>query len=210
LLLVRHTESEWNAIGVWTGTRDVHLSGKGFKDAGKLGEALKDLDIKIDVAYCSEQIRSRETLEGMLDAAQQLDVETIVSPAINERDYGQYTGKNKWDMKELLGDEKWQQIRRGWDEPIPGGETLKQVYERAIPFYEETIVPQVLAGKNVLLAAHGNSLRALMKYIEGVSDEDITKMEMLLGQIMVYGIDEKGKKISLSATKIDTETSPKA
>lgn len=210
LLVARHTESEWNASGIWTGTRDAHLSGKGFKDAGKLGEVLKDLNIKIDVAYCSEQIRSRETLEGMLDSAGQLDVETIVSPAINERDYGDYTGKNKWDMKELLGEETWQQIRRGWNIEIPGGETLKAVYERAVPFYETTIVPQLLAGKNILLVAHGNSIRALMKYIEDINDDDVSKLEMLLGQIIVYDVDDKGKKQNSSVVKIDTEASPKA
>ncbi|MDX1765554.1 MAG: 2,3-bisphosphoglycerate-dependent phosphoglycerate mutase [Candidatus Saccharimonadales bacterium] len=210
LLIVRHGESEWNATGKWTGLTDVHLSEKGFKEAAKLGVALKDLDFSIDVAYCSEQIRSRETLEGMLNASQQFEVEVITASAINERDYGDYTGKNKWEVKEQIGEEAFNDLRRGWDVPVPNGETLKMVYERAVPFYKETIVPVLEKGQNVLIAAHGNSIRALIKYIESISDEDIKQVSMIFGQILIYDVDEKGLKKDFKLVEIDTEVSPKA
>ncbi|HEU4914274.1 MAG TPA: 2,3-bisphosphoglycerate-dependent phosphoglycerate mutase [Candidatus Saccharimonadales bacterium] len=209
LLLARHAESEWNATGQWTGITDVHLSEKGFHESALFGQALKDLGLPVDIAYCSEQIRTRETLEGMLNASQQFDVDIVTNSALNERDYGEYTGKNKWEMKELLGEEAFNRIRRGWNEPIPGGETLKMVYERVVPFYKETILPLLLQGKNVLIVAHGNSIRALMKYLESISDEDIGGLEMLFGQIIIYDVTPEGLRADSSVTKIDT-TPPNA
>jgi len=199
LIVVRHTESEWNATGQWTGITDIHLSEKGFHESGQLGVAVKNLSIPIDIAYCSEQIRTRETLEGILDASQMFDVDIIRDHAINERDYGDYTGKNKWEMKELVGEKAWNAIRRGWDTPIPNGETLKTVYERVVPFYESTILPLLLSGKNVLIVAHGNSIRALMKYLESIPDEKVGDLEMLFGQILVYDIEDNGKMKSKMA-----------
>lgn len=208
LLIARHGESEWNATGRWTGTTDVHLSPKGFKEAAMFGQALKELDVKIDVAYCSEQIRSRETLEGMLDAAQQFDVDIITDSAINERDYGKYTGQNKWQVKDLVGEEAFNKIRRGWDEPVPGGETLKMVYKRAVPFYLQTILPLLKDGKNVLIVAHGNSIRALVKYLESISDEAITNLEMSFGEILIYDVDDEGLKAASKTVKIETVPPP--
>ena len=204
LIIARHAESEWNATGQWSGITDVHLSEKGFHESTMLGLVLRDLKIRIDSAYCSEQIRTRETLEGILSASQQFDVEVHRSPSINERDYGEYTGKNKWEMKELLGDEKFNHLRRGWNEPVPKGETLKMVYERVVPFYKTTIVPQLLAGKNILLVAHGNSIRALMKYIESISDKEIENTEMIFGQILVYDIDKRGMLKDKKTTSINS------
>lgn len=209
LLIARHAESEWNATGKWSGIRDVHLSAKGFHESALFGQALKELDIPIDVAYCSEQIRSRETLEGMLNASQQFDVDITVSPAINERDYGEYTGKNKWDMKELIGEEAFNELRRGWDVPVPGGETLRMVYERVVPFYKETVLPQLKEGNNVLIVAHGNSLRALMKYIESIGDEAVQDLEMLFGQIVIYDVTPEGLQADTKTITIDT-TPPNA
>jgi D-lactate dehydrogenase len=203
LLVVRHAESEWNAAGRWTGVTDVHLSENGFKESAMFGQALKKLGVRVNIAYCSEQIRTRETLEGMLDAAQQFDVDIVTNAGLNERSYGDYTGKNKWEMKELIGEEAFNNIRRGWDVPIPGGETLKTVYERVIPFYEKTVLPLLKEGKNVLIVAHGNSIRALMKYLESVSDEDFSKLEMLFGQIIIYDINEEGRRADSSIVKID-------
>jgi D-lactate dehydrogenase len=208
LLVVRHAESEWNATGQWSGIRDVHLSAKGFREAAQFGQALKELDMPIDVAYCSEQIRSRETLEGMLNASQQFDVDITVSLALNERDYGEYTGKNKWDMKELIGEEAFDKLRRGWDVPVPGGETLKMVYQRVVPFYKETVLPLLTHGKNVLLVAHGNSIRALMKYLESISDEDVSHLEMLFGQIIVYEVTSEGLRANSSIARIETTLPP--
>jgi D-lactate dehydrogenase len=206
LLVVRHTESEWNGTGKWTGITDVNLDPKGFRDAALLGQSLKNLDTKIDIVYCSELIRTRETLECMLDAAQQFGVETVVSKALDERDYGVYTGKNKWEIKELVGEEAFNAMRRGWDVPIEKGETLKMVYERIVPFYKDIILPTLKEGKNVLLVAHGNSIRALMKYIESISDRDIADLEMPFNQILVYNVSPEGLKVSSSSVSIDTET----
>ncbi len=205
LLLTRHAESEWNATGKWTGLTDVHLSEKGFHEASLLGIALRDLDIKLDKAYCSQQVRTLETMEGMLNASQQFEVPYERVAAINERDYGEYTGKNKWDMKELVGEEEFNAIRRGWNHPVPKGETLKMVYERVVPFYTNEVVPQLLAGKNVLLVAHGNSLRALMKFIENLSDTDVENLEMPFGGIIAYDIDPEGHMLARDETRIDTQ-----
>lgn len=204
LLLTRHAESEWNATGKWTGLTDVHLSEKGFHEASLLGIALRDLDIRVDKAYCSQQVRTLETLEGMLNASQQFDAPFERVGAINERDYGEYTGKNKWDMKELVGEEEFNGIRRGWDHAVPGGETLKMVYERAVPFYVNEVVPQLMAGKNVLLVAHGNTLRSLMKYIENISDADVESLEMPFGNIIAYDIDPEGHMLAKDDTHIDS------
>lgn len=208
LIIVRHAESEWNATGRWSGVRDVHLSAKGFKESGLFGLALQKLDLRVDKAFCSEQIRTRETLEGMLDAAQQFGVDTTVATALNERDYGDYTGKNKWEMKELIGEEAFDALRRGWDVPVPGGETLKMVYSRVVPFYQQTIVPLLQDGKNVLIVAHGNSLRALIKYLGSISDEDVTHLEMLFGKIVVYDVTQEGLRSNSATIKIDTTPPP--
>lgn len=204
LIVARHAESEWNATGQWTGTRDIHLSEKGFRESGQLGRLLKKLSLHIDIAYCSEQIRTRETLEGVLDAAQQFTVDIVRNKALNERDYGDYTGKNKWEMKELIGEEAWNNVRRGWDAHIPNGETLKTVYERVVPFYEETILPLLMQGKNVLIVAHGNSIRALMKHLESISDEHVGELEMLFGSIVVYDLNDDGSLKEKSVSVIDS------
>ena len=209
LIVTRHAESEWNATGQWTGITDVHLSVKGFREAGMLGKRFKDLGIKPDIAFCSEQIRSRETLEGILNASQNFDVDIERVGAINERDYGDYTGRNKWEMKEVLGEEKFNAVRRHWNEPIPNGETLKMVYERVIPFYKETILPLLHSGKNVIICAHGNSIRALMKYLETIADDDMGNVEMIFGQILVYDVDDEGRQINKEVYKIDSPA-PKA
>lgn len=204
LIIARHAESEWNATGQWSGITDVHLSEKGFHESTMLGLVMRDLKIRIDNAYCSEQIRTRETLEGILSASQQFDVVVHRSPHINERDYGDYTGKNKWEMKDILGEEKFNHLRRGWNEPVPNGETLKMVYDRVIPFYRTTLLPQLLDGKNILVVAHGNSIRALIKYIENVSDEKIEGIDMIFGQILVYDIDKHGRMKDKHTTAINS------
>lgn len=206
LLLVRHGESEWNAKGVWTGTTDVHLSEKGFNEAKMLGEKLKD--IKIDKAYCSQQIRSLETLEGILDASKQFEVPYERTNAVNERDYGDYTGKNKWQVQKEVGEDEFNGIRRGWDHPVPNGETLKMVYERAVPFYKNTVLNDLREGKNVLIVGHGNSFRALMKYIEKISDKDVEHLEMIFGEILIYDVDEDGYQVTKDIRKIDTAPPP--
>ena len=117
--------------------------------------------------------------------------------ALMERDYGVYTGKNKWEIKKQVGDEEFKKIRRSWDHPIPGGETLKMVYERTVPYYREKILPLLKSGKNVLIVASGNSLRSIVKYVEDIPDKKIADFEIETGEAYVYRIDEKtGKAIS--------------
>ncbi|MEZ6209221.1 MAG: 2,3-bisphosphoglycerate-dependent phosphoglycerate mutase [Candidatus Paceibacterota bacterium] len=194
LILSRHHESDWNKQGLWTGKRDRHLTEYGFQKAGDMGLLIKDL--KIDQAFASMQVRSIETLSCMLNVCERFEVPTEHSSALNERDYGDYTGKNKWDMQELIGEENWNKVRRDWDYPIPNGETLKMVYDRAVPYFLGNILPKVKEGKNVLVVAHGNSLRALVKYIENISDEDIANVEIPFGGIIIYDVDDNGHIIN--------------
>lgn len=207
LLICRHTESEWNALGKWTGTTDVHLSENGFRQAGQVGEALKDVDI--DFAYCSLQIRTKETLEGILDGSGNIDVDYERIGDINERDYGDYTGMNKWEVRDKVGEAEFNSIRRDWDHPVPNGETLKMVYERTVPFYRQVVLPRLQKGETILVVAHGNSLRALIKYMEDVSDEDIKNVEMPFGTVYEYDVNEEGKSLDKKVIKIEM-TAPHA
>ncbi|HSX17705.1 MAG TPA: 2,3-bisphosphoglycerate-dependent phosphoglycerate mutase [Patescibacteria group bacterium] len=191
LILVRHAESEWNALGKWTGRTDVHLTEKGHRESAMLGQALQDL--AIDLAYCSHQIRTLETLQGLLRAAGQEYIVPEHIAHLNERDYGDYTGLNKWDVLDKLGEDVFNKIRRSWDHPIPNGETLQMVGERAVPFYTGHIVPQLHAGKNVLVMSHGNTLRSLIKHIEDISDEGIADVEMPFGHILLYHVVHDGR-----------------
>jgi 2,3-bisphosphoglycerate-dependent phosphoglycerate mutase len=190
LVVARHHESEWNKQGLWTGKRDRHLTEYGFQKSAEMGKLISD--IRIDFAFASMQVRSIETLSCMLDGMGQYDVPAKHSSHLNERDYGDYTGKSKWEVEKEVGEEIWEKIRREWDYPVPHGETLKMVYERVVPFYKEKILPLILEGKNVLVVAHGNSIRALMKYIENIPDADIKNLEMLFGGVLIYHLDSDG------------------
>jgi len=196
LVLVRHGESEWNAKNVWTGLTDIGLTQKGRDEAAKAADAVKD--ISFDAAFTSPLSRAKETLKIMRN-----NVPVHESAALNERDYGIYTGKNKLEIKKELGDENFLKLRRGWDYPIPQGESLKQVYARVIPYYEKEILPLLIMGKKVLVVAHGNSLRALIKYLDTVSDEDISKVELATGEIVMYTIDPSGAVNSRDKRTVD-------
>lgn len=192
LVISRHTESEWNVLGKWTGLTDVNLTEKGHGEARKVGELLKG--ITFDAVYTSEQKRTHQTLEGILEGSgHDKDVPHHKSAHINERDYGDLTGKNKWEVKEEIGDEAFQGIRRGWDYPVPGGETLKDVHGRVVPFFDEEILPRLQKGENILMVAHGNSIRALMKHLEDIHEEEIANVEMGFGQVLVYHIVPTGE-----------------
>jgi len=194
LILARHHESEWNKAGRWTGNRDRHLTEYGFKKSEDMGLLIKDM--AIDYAFASMQVRSIETLSCVLNICERYEVPTQHSSTLNERDYGDYTGKNKWEMLDLIGKEQWDSVRRSWDYPVPNGETLKMVYERAVPYFLENILPKVKEGKNVLVVAHGNSCRALIKYMEQISDEGIADVEMPFGALIVYDLDSAGHLVS--------------
>jgi 2,3-bisphosphoglycerate-dependent phosphoglycerate mutase len=207
LILVRHAESEWNVLGKWTGRTDVHLTKKGMQEARELGQVITD--IELHHSYSSQQIRTVETLTHMLEAAGIKGVPHERVSHLNERDYGEYTGLNKWEVLEQLGEDVFTRIRRSWDEPIPGGETLQMVHERSVPFYKDYIVPRLLSGKNVLVVSHGNTIRSLIKYLEDISDEGIAEVEMPFGHILIYHITPEGKHHSKELRTIDI-TPPKA
>lgn len=193
VVLVRHGTSEYNIKGLWTGWDNPPLNEKGIEEAQRAGESLKD--IHFDYAYASALLRAQQTLDEIKKGIGQEDMPTIASALLNERNYGDFTAKNKWQVKEQVGEEEFQKIRRSWDYPIPNGESLKQVYDREIPYFTATILPQVKAGKNVLIVSSGNALRAIVKYLEHISDEDITGLEFGLGEAYVYEIDQNGNVI---------------
>ncbi len=203
LIIARHHESEWNKKGLWTGSRDCHLTEYGFKKSGEMGLLIHG--IHIDQAFASMQVRSIETLSCMLEALDLSHVPTQHAAEINERDYGDYTGKNKWEMEEMIGHEQWEKVRREWDCPVPNGETLKMVYARVVPFYETHILPFLKEGKNVLMVSHGNAIRALMKHLESIPDEKVKDIEMLFGGILLYDIDTEGKVVGKEVRHIESE-----
>ena len=175
LVISRHAESEWNLLGKWTGWTDVNLTEKGMREAEQLGEIIRD--IHFDAAYTSELKRTQQTCDGILRGkGDQADLERIIA-------------KNKWEVKDEIGSEAFQGIRRGWDYPVPGGETLKDVYARAIPYFQSEILPRLQRGENILLVSHGNTIRALMKYLDQIPDEEIGKVEMPFGTMLVYEFD---------------------
>lgn len=201
LILVRHTESEWNRKGIWTGLTDIPLSTKGIHDAKKVALSLKGF--RLDLAYTSVLIRAKQTLNEIKNTLKLKYLPTIENAALNERDYGILTGKNKWEIKKEYGEEKFLKIRRDWDFPIPQGETLRDVYNRVVPYYKLEILPKLLRGKNVIIVAHGNSLRSLVKYLENISDKDIEKLEIATGEIYIYKIDKDGNIISKGTTLLN-------
>ncbi len=200
LVLVRHGESLWNKKGLWTGLTDIGLSEKGEEEARTVGQKLKGFPI--DLAYTSVLLRAKQTLDE-IKSILNLDLPTFESAALNERDYGIFTGKNKWEIQKIVGKEKFQSIRRGWDSPIPEGETLKDVYNRVISYYKSEILPKLKKGKNILIVAHGNSLRALVKYLDNLSDNEVEKLEIATGEIYIFDIGKNGNIISKKAVSID-------
>lgn len=194
LALVRHGQSEWNKQGLWTGWKDIPLSEEGKIEAQKAGEQLKNYHF--DIAFDSTLSRAKQTREIIQNILNLPHLKIIEDKALNERDYGDYTGKNKWEIQKEVGQEQFKKIRRGLDVPVPNGETLKNVYERVVPFYTSTIEPELKQGKNVLVNAHGNSLRALVKYLDKLSDSEVEKLEIPTGEIILYEVGSDGNTIS--------------
>lgn len=194
LALVRHGQSEWNALGLWTGLTNISLNDIGREEARHSAEALTS--IPFQVAFTSELQRAHETLDEILRAMGQAGIPIIRNDALNERDYGELTGKNKWDIRDQYGEEQFLKWRRSWDDELPGGETLKDVYSRVVPYYEAMIVPRLTQGQNVLVVAHGNSLRALVKYLEGLSEQEVVGLEIGTAEVYLYEVDGDGKIIS--------------
>ncbi len=194
LILVRHGLSEYNKKGLWTGRDDPDLAREGVTEAQTAAVTLRGLPI--DEGFTSVQKRHKQTLDIILKTLSKESVPIIENAALNERDYGVYTRKNKWEVKKEIGDEEFQKLRRGWDYPIPEGESLKLVYERVVRYYQSVILPKLKQGKNVVISSSGNALRSLVKYLEHISDEDISKLEIATGEVYVYKLDDKGNVLN--------------
>lgn len=201
LIIVRHAESEWNKANLFTGKTDVHLTREGFKMSESLGTLIKD--IEITRVFTSTQSRSVETEVCMMSGSTHCSAETIsYSSALNERDYGAYTGMNKSDTESAFGKEQVTALRRSWDYPVLHGETLKDVYGRVVPFFQKEIMPILNTGNNALIVSSGNTLRSLMKYVEKISDEDIETVEMPFGEVFIYDLDQDGYMLNKEIRKI--------
>jgi 2,3-bisphosphoglycerate-dependent phosphoglycerate mutase len=203
LILVRHGKSEWNKLGLWTGQEDVGLAPEGHIEAERAGELLRD--IEIHHAHVSALKRTHQTLEGILKMLDRSDLVPEMHHALNERHYGIHQGKNKWEIKEIIGEDEFMKIRRNWDHPITGGETLKDVHARVVPHYEQNIRTQIHSGKNVIVVAHGNSLRALVKHLENISEELIADVEIGTGEIYCYDIGKEGSVVNKEIRGINSE-----
>ena len=190
LVLVRHGKSEYNKLGLWTGKTDVSLVDDGRKEAALAGERI--CDIEIHSVHMSMLRRTHETFEEMRAVLQMSILEPKRHQALDERDYGVYTGKNKWEVKEEVGEEAFQRIRRNWDEPIKDGETLKDVHDRVVPYFKKHIYPELKNERNVLVISHGNTLRALVKYLEDIAPQHIGELEIGTGEVYCYEIDRCG------------------
>ena len=191
LILIRHGQSEWNALNQFTGWKDPDLTAKGIEEAHNAGKIIKNLKINFDLVFTSALIRAQNTAEIILKEINQ-PLSTIKNQALNERNYGDLAGLNKDDARKRWGDEQVHIWRRSYDIPPPGGESLKDTGERVLPFFMKEILPPVCEGKNVLVAAHGNSLRSLIKFLDNISDEDIVKLEIPTGAPIHYVINEDG------------------
>lgn len=192
LVLVRHGQSEWNLKNLFTGWKDPDLTELGIEEAITAGRKLKELKLTFDIAYTSVLKRAQHTLDLILTELNQEGLETIRDQALNERDYGDLTGMNKDEAREKFGEEQVHIWRRSFDVPPPGGESLKMTAERTLPYYRKEILPRVLAGERVIVAAHGNSLRSLVMDLEGLSPEEILKRELATGVPIVYRLSEDG------------------
>ncbi|MBD8878613.1 MULTISPECIES: 2,3-bisphosphoglycerate-dependent phosphoglycerate mutase [Stappiaceae] len=197
LVLVRHGQSEWNLKNLFTGWKDPDLTEQGVAEAKNAGVQLHDMKLQFDIAYTSVLQRAQKTLTLILEELGQQGLETIKDQALNERDYGDITGMNKDEARQQFGEEQVHIWRRSFDIPPPGGESLKMTAERVLPYYRTEILPQVLSGKRTIVAAHGNSLRALIMELEGLSPEEILKRELGTGAPVIYRLDEDGKVISV-------------
>ena len=191
LILIRHGQSEWNALNQFTGWKDPDLTAKGIEEAHNAGKIINNLKINFDLVFTSALIRAQNTAEIILKEINQ-PLSTIKNQALNERNYGDLAGLNKDDARKRWGDEQVHIWRRSYDIPPPGGESLKDTGERVLPFFMKEILPHVCEGKNVLVAAHGNSLRSLIKFLDNISDEDIVKLEIPTGAPIHYVINEDG------------------
>lgn len=191
LVLVRHGQSEWNLKNLFTGWKDPDLTEQGVAEAIEGGRVINEEGHKFDIAFTSDLIRAQRTCQFILDGVGQPDLETIRDQALNERNYGDLAGLNKDDARKKWGEEQVHIWRRSYDVPPPGedGESLRDTGARVWPYYMTDILPRVLAGQKVLVAAHGNSLRALVMVLDRLSKEEVLKLNLATGVPMVYKLN---------------------
>jgi len=195
LVLVRHGQSEWNAKNLFTGWKNPGLTETGVKEAISAGELIRDEKISFDAMYTSELIRAQITGNTILEIINQSDIPIIKNIALNERNYGSLAGLNKDDARKKWGEEQVHIWRRSYDIPPPDGESLKNTAERVLPYFNKEILPKVISGSNILIAAHGNSLRSLIMQLDELSKEEILNLEIPTGAPIKYIFDECGKVI---------------
>jgi 2,3-bisphosphoglycerate-dependent phosphoglycerate mutase len=192
LVLVRHGESEWNKLNLFTGWKDPDLSSKGVAEAREAGRLLKAEGFTFDVAFTSVLKRAQRTLDIILEEIGQTELAIHKDQRLNERDYGDLSGLNKDEARKRWGERQVHIWRRSYDVAPPGGESLEDTAARVLPYYDARIRPEVEAGRNVLVVAHGNSLRALIMKLEGLSGEEIVARELATGVPMVYRLTREG------------------
>ncbi|MCB8821865.1 2,3-bisphosphoglycerate-dependent phosphoglycerate mutase [Microvirga rosea] len=189
LVLARHGQSDWNLKNLFTGWKDPGLTDLGVEEARAAGRRLKELGIRFDIAFTSDLSRAQRTCALILEEIGQPDLQTLKDQALNERDYGDLSGLNKDDARAKWGEEQVHLWRRSYDVPPPGGESLKDTVARVLPYYMREILPRVMRGERVLVAAHGNSLRALVMVLDGLTPETIPSMELATGVPLVYNLN---------------------
>jgi 2,3-bisphosphoglycerate-dependent phosphoglycerate mutase len=189
LVLVRHGQSDWNLKNLFTGWRDVDLTEQGIAEALDAGEKLKARGLKFDIAFTSALQRAQKTCQHILDVVGQSTLKTIKDQALNERDYGDLSGLNKDEARKKWGEEQVHIWRRSYATQPPGGESLRDTGARVWPYYMHVMQPYVLRGNTVLVSAHGNSLRALIMALEGMTGDEIVKLELGTGVPIVYRLN---------------------
>ena len=193
LVLVRHGQSEWNALNLFTGWKDPGLTDQGRQEANQAGQLIQSLNLDFDVMFTSALVRAQLTGDIILNIIKQTHIPTIKNQALNERNYGDLAGLNKDDARAKWGAEQVQIWRRSYDTPPPGGESLKDTGERVMPYFNQEILPLIKKGQNILISAHGNSLRSMIKFLDNISDSEIVKLEIPTGAPRHYRFNEDGK-----------------
>ena len=192
LILVRHGQSEWNAKNLFTGWKDPGLTDQGVSEAKNAGKLILEQNIEFDVMYTSMLSRAQKTGDIILGILDHKEIPIIKNEALNERHYGSLAGLNKDDARKKWGDEQVHIWRRSFDMPPPDGESLKDTADRVLPYFETEIMPKVISGSSILIAAHGNSLRALIMKLDSISPEDIVKLEIPTGAPIQYEFTPDG------------------
>ena len=196
LILVRHGQSEWNEQNLFTGWKDPGLTELGIKEAKNAGSLISDKGIQFDEMFTSMLVRAQDTGAIILDSINQQNIPITKNRALNERNYGSLAGLNKDDARKKWGEEQVHIWRRSFDIPPPEGESLKDTAERVLPYFHEYIMPKVIQGLSILVAAHGNSLRALIMELDLISSEDIVKLEIPTGAPIQYEFNQNGEVVN--------------